>query len=297
MSFCQYDAYPTTWTEFVEAIATPETAVHLPENAVWDMNDFVPEGISNTVINIMCDRIFGNGAEIKNLKLTESYFKLLSEGSTSYARLEFWDSLHLTNMVVSNSYPKSYLFAGGSRVTKIDGQTIPSEERHVICQGSMFSGLIAHPTSSSITFKVFGDMRMSQSSCNIEMTLGSGLAQFSLGWRQEYCNFKVATRGFSRIVFISNIGGYGASYSWFDLYGDDLTGISFCKDAEACIFRCSAPITTVAKAAAGYPSVVSVPDPLTVVLPEDSNLIVCTDAQCRDANWLHDAGFPIAVDP
>ena len=297
MSFCQYYAYPTTWTEFVEAIATPETAVHLPENAIWDMNDFVPEGISNTVINIMCDRIFGNGTEIKNLKLTESYFKLRSESSASNARLEFWDSLHLTNMVVSNSYPNSYLFMGGSRVSSIDGQTIPSADRHVICQGSMFSGLISHAASQSLSFRVFGGMLMSQSSCNLELLLGSGsVKSFTLGYAQDYCNFKVAIRGFTK--FDAPNGLYrDASYSWFDLYGDDLTDISVTKGAHACIFRCSAPITTVAKAAAGYPSIVSVPDPLTVVLPEDSNLIVCTDAQCRDANWLHDAGFPIAVDP
>lgn len=297
MSFCQYDAYPTTWAEFVEAIATPETAVHLPENAVWDMNDFVPEGITNTVINIMCDRIYGNGTEIRNLKLTESYFKLLSNQSTSNARLEFWDSLHLTNIVLENTYPKYYLFMGGSRVSSIDGETIPTVDRHVVCQGSMFSGLISYSNSSGVPFQVFGGMRMSQSSCNFETILGSGGNKtLTLGYAQEYCNFKMALRGFAKI---DNPGGQSrdAQYCWFDFYGDDLTDISITRNAHACIFRCSAPITTVAKAAAGYPSVVSVPDPLTVVLPTDSNLIVCTDAQCRDANWLHDAGFPIAVDP
>lgn len=296
MSFCQYDAYPTTWAEFVEAIATPETAVHLPENAVWDMNDYQPEGYNNTIFQIKCDRIEGNGTTIRNLKLTNSYFKSLSTASSSQGRIDEVSGLHFSNIVLSNDSGSQYFLNFQNRPTTIDGERV--DYTQTILYGCTFSGVFS-VNSTGNPFRMFGNnLRMVSCACNIEV-IDSATSNKKLGlcWNAQYCNFKVATRGVAQIDTTNNSGDYGAYYSWLDLYGDDLTNISVTRKASASIFRCSAPITTVQKAAEGFPSIVSVPDPLTVVLPEDSNLIVCTDAQCRDANWLHNAGFPIAVDP
>ena len=294
MSWCQYQAYPTTWEEFIEAIATPDTEVYCPEFGEWDANDFAPDGINDTIFYIKCDRIYGRGLTIKNLKLTNSYFKLQSESSTSQARLEFWNALHLINMVIDNSYPADKLFMGGQRVYTIDGQ--PVTQDRVICSGSMFSAMFSVPAQGGSPVAVFGDMAMWCCSCNMEMIRGSasGVKSISLGYMQDYCNFKVSARGFTEIYGSTNTGAR-AYYSWFDLYGDDIVKLSITWKAHACAFRCSSNVTTVSKAAQGYPSVVSVPDPLTVVLPDDSNLIVCTDAELRDEEWLHNAGFPIGV--
>lgn len=296
MSFAQYDAYPTTWDEFLEAIQQDETAVHCPENAEWDVGQTHPEGYTDTIFLIKCDRIYGNGTTVKNLKLTNSYFKLTSTASASEARLEFWNALHLLNMVVSNGYDGNAdrLFMGGQRPYRIDGEVVA--QKYTQCSGSMFSGTIAVPTQGGSPFTVFGQMEMWCCSCNLELQRGTSgsVKSLTLGYRQDYCNFKVSARGFTEVASRKQTGE-GASYSWFDLYGDDITTLSITWKMQACAIRCSARITTVEKADQGYPTVVATPDPTAVVLPQDSNLIPCTDAQIRDEEWLHAQGFPIGT--
>lgn len=294
MSFCQYDAYPTTWTEFLTAIQQDETCVHCPENGEWDINDYQPEGYTSTEFQIKCDRIEGNGTTIRNLKLVNSGFKSLSTASSSQGRIDEISGLHFLNLVVDNQSRKN-LFYLQNRPTKIDGETVPSTR--TIFSGCTFSGVFSVSTAGS-SFIVFGrNTTMISCACNIEIIATGSTGMVGLSSDTQYCNFKVATRGVTNLAFTSTSSGYQMYYCWLDAYGDDLTTLSVTKAAKASVFRCSAPITNVEKASEGFPSIVSVPDPLTVVLPEDSNLIVCTDAQCRDANWLHDAGFPIAVDP
>ena len=294
MSFCQYDAYPTTWTEFLTAIQQDETCVHCPENGEWDINDYQPDGYTDTVFYIKCDRIEGNGTKIRNLKLTNSYFRSLSTSTTSKARIDEIGGLHFENVVCSNtlSGANACFMDLQLRPTTIDGESVSSTNTKL--SGCTLSGIFQ---SSVQTFYLFGAVADTIScAINIEYSTSYINGWLNIGHRFDYANYKVATRGAKSITLGTSLG-FGAYYSWFDLYGDDLTNLNITQGATASIFRCSAPITTVQKAAAGYPSIVSVPDPLTVVLPTDSNLIVCTDAQVRDANWLHDAGFPIAVDP
>lgn len=299
MSWCQYQEYPETWDDFITAIAQPDTEVFCPEDGVWDVGQTHPDGYNGEIFHILCDKINGRGTIIKNLKLTNSFFKLESENSTSQARLEYWNALHLINMVVDNGYSAvpsaDKLFQGGQRVYTIDGQ--PVTQPYVQCSGSQFSGMFAVPTQGGSPFAVFGEMEMWCCACNLELIRGtsnSGVKSYSIGRRQDYCNFKVSARGFTEVYTSTNTGA-GSSYSWFDLYGDDITTLSMTWKAHACAIRCSANVTTVSKAEQGYPTVVAVPDPLTVVLPDDSNLIVCTDAELRDEEYLHNAGFPIGV--
>ena len=296
MSWAIYDAYPTNFSEFLTAIAQEETRVILPVDAVWDANDFCPEGYVNQTWQINCDQILGQGTTIKNLKLTDSYFNLRMSKYSNKARLDAWDGLNLINMVISYSDSVNSLFNVVDRVSTIDGETVPTAERRVGFNGSQISGMISKVTGSS-SFNPFGEMHLWCSAANLEIIHGGGtIKSLSLGRQQEYCNLKVATQGFTSFIQLSG-SPYGATYSWFDLYGDDVTDVSITKGAEASAFRCSCPITTVSKAKAGYPSVIAVPDVSAVTVPSDSNLIVCTDAQLRDENFLHENGFPIAVTP
>lgn len=294
MSFAQFQEYPETWDEFIESITHDDTEVFCPEFGEWDVGQTHPEGYTDTVFQVKCDRIYGRGTTIKNLKLTNSYFDLTSTASASTARLEFWNALHLLNAVISNSYPSAYIFKGGDRPYRIDGEVV--SQRYTQCSGSMFSGTIAVPTQGGSPVTVFGNMEMWCCSCNLELQRGTtGSAKsLTLGRRQDYCNFKVSARGFTEVASRKQSGD-GASYSWFDLYGDDITTLSITWKMQACAIRCSARITTVEKADQGYPTVVATPDPTAVVLPQDSNLIPCTDAQIRDEEWLHAQGFPIGV--
>lgn len=296
MSFAQFQEYPETWDEFLVAITHDDTEVYCPEFGEWDVGESHPEGYTNTIFYIKCDRIYGRGTTIKNLKLTNSYFRLSSTADTSAARLEFWNALHLLNMVVSNGYSGNAdkLFMGGNRPYSIDGEVVT--QRYTQCSGSMFSGTIAVPTQGGSAFSVFGEMEMWCCSCNLELQRGpsGSVKSYSLGRRQDYCNCKVSARGFTEVYGSKNTGS-GASYSWFDLYGDDITKLSITWKMQACAIRCSSRVTTVEAADQGYPTVVATPDPTAVVLPQDSNLIPCTDAQLRDEEWLHAQGFPIGV--
>ena len=295
MSFCQYLEYPQSWEEFLEAITHDDTEVYCPEFGEWDVGQTHPEGYTNTVFEIKCDRIYGRGTTVKNLKLTNSYFKFTSTQSAGAARLEFWNALHLINMVIDNSYPADKLFLGGYRVYTIDGQTV--QQRYTLCSGSQFSAMVSIPAQGSSPVAMFGDMEMYCSSCNFEMIRGtaSGTKSISLGRRQDYCNFKVAVQGFTEIRQDTNSNS-GSSYSWFDLYGDDLTTLHITLRAHASAFRCSSNAAkTIQAAEQGYPSVLAVNDPLSVTVPSNANFIVCTDAELRDEEYLHSNGFPIGV--
>lgn len=295
MSFCQYQEYPTSWEEFLEAITHDDTEVYCPEFGEWDVGQTHPEGYTDTIFEIKCDRIYGRGTTVKNLKLTNSYFKVTSTQSAGSPRLEFWNALHLINMVVDNTYPKDRLFQCGYRVNTIDGQAV--QQHYTICSGSQFSGMISIPSQGASPVELFGQMDMSCSACNFEMIRGSGgsVKTISLGHRQDYCNFKIAVQGFTAVNQDTNSYS-GSSYSWFDLYGDDITSLHITLRAHASAFRCgSNAAKTIQAAEQGYPSVLAVNDPSSVTVPANANFLVCTDAQLRDEEWLHDNGFPIGV--
>lgn len=62
----QTDPYiPENWEEFVEAVGKDGAYVSCPENAVWDMNESMPAGITSA-INIKAKQILGNNMTIKN---------------------------------------------------------------------------------------------------------------------------------------------------------------------------------------------------------------------------------------
>ena len=296
MSWCQYDAYPTTWAEFITAIAQEETRVICPEDAVWDANDFCPEGFENQTWQINCDQILGRGLTIKNLKLTDCKFKATMASISGKCRLECWDGLNMINMVVYLSENENRLFDFTGRPSSIDGETVPTESRYVYINGSQFSGTISKTTSGTL-FQPFGEAKLWCCACNLELhKSGGSITSFSMGRTQEYCNFRIACDGFTKFDQISGTP-YGASYSWFDIYGDDLVDISGTFGAVASIFRNSCNAPTVRKAKSGFPSVVCVPDPLQTVLPYNSNLILCVDSELRNETWLAAQGFPIAVTP
>lgn len=295
MSFAQYQEYPQTWDEFLEAITHDDTEVYCPEFATWDVGQTHPEGYTDTIFLIKCDRIYGRGTTVKNLKLTNSYFRLTSTQNASYARLEFWNALHLINMVIDNTYPADKLFMGGYRVSTIDGQAVT--QTYAQCSGSQFSAMVSIPQQGSSPVAMFGQMDMYCSACNFELIRGtaSGTKSISLGHRQDYCNFKVAVQNFTAINQDTNAYS-GSSYSWFDLYGDDITSLHITLRAHASAFRCgSNAAKTIQAAEQGYPSVLAVNDPSSVTVPANANILVCTDAQLRDEEWLHDNGFPIGV--
>lgn len=86
----QTDPYcPDNWGEFVTAIGKSGAYVSCPENAVWDMNDVLPSGISSN-IKVKCSYIYGNGLTIKNLTFRSGYFVHdSSEIATCFYNIKF----------------------------------------------------------------------------------------------------------------------------------------------------------------------------------------------------------------
>lgn len=79
---------PENWEEFVEAIGTEGAYVSCPENAVWDMNEFMPAGLTST-IHVKANQILGNNTTIKNLTFINSGYFNFNLSGTEIIRLNF----------------------------------------------------------------------------------------------------------------------------------------------------------------------------------------------------------------
>lgn len=84
-----------TWADFIDAVQESGADVVLPENAVWDMNEIAPDGVSS-LPTILCSTITGNGTEIRNLK-TDGAFTFDPYVLTACS------GLHFTNFILGGS--------------------------------------------------------------------------------------------------------------------------------------------------------------------------------------------------
>lgn len=89
------DVTVTSWAEFLEAVQVSGDTVIFPENAVWDMNDIAPEGVSSLPV-IRCSTIAGNGTEIRNLR-TNGTFTFDPYNLTAVS------NLHFTNFILGGN--------------------------------------------------------------------------------------------------------------------------------------------------------------------------------------------------
>lgn len=79
----------SSWSDFLLAVQESGADVVLPENAVWNMNEISPEGVSS-LPEIRCSNIYGNGTEIRGLR-TDSNFYSNSHVLEKVANLHFID--------------------------------------------------------------------------------------------------------------------------------------------------------------------------------------------------------------
>lgn len=79
---------PENWEEFVEAVGTSGAYVSCPDNAVWNMNESMPVGITSSIF-IRAKQILGNNTTIKNLTFTNSGNLNFNLSGTEIIKLNF----------------------------------------------------------------------------------------------------------------------------------------------------------------------------------------------------------------
>lgn len=77
-----------TWSDFVTAVGEQSAYVEIAENTVWDMNDILPDGLTSAV-NVKCQEIEGNFAEIRNLVKKSASILTTSNAAPNIYRLNF----------------------------------------------------------------------------------------------------------------------------------------------------------------------------------------------------------------
>jgi hypothetical protein len=76
----QNDPYVvSTWPDFVTAVGAAGAYVQVAENTVWDMNEIAPEAAPS--VSIVARYINGNGAIIRNPRVSSSFINVSSSGN------------------------------------------------------------------------------------------------------------------------------------------------------------------------------------------------------------------------
>lgn len=266
------DVYVNSWPEFLEAIAESGSNVICPEKAVWDMNEFEPEGHSGT-LRFECDNVYGNGTTIKNM---------MHSGSIQFQQnFLFSESLNWENLVISS----------GPFFVR-DGSTSYSKESCSKFRTCRISGITS---ANGYTLDFARSFVFHRCSFNVE---SSSSVTFYIPLGMEYCNF-VANWPHARGIGQASIASVGASAPYFSrliITTSSVTGDSTSNNATACIFKGRKDrAESTSNANTQYPSLYSLEDYPAMARP-GTRMIGVTEAQLKDAAYLSSIGFPIGVD-
>lgn len=265
------DVYVNSWSEFVTEIGKSGNVVHLPENAVWDMNEIAPSGVSGE-IRIACSAIRGHGTRIKNLHLS-GFFRVTAQYITI-------NDLFLTDMIAdepSSSYPA--VFWG-----------------NVFFVGSTISAIVSDGYYELVRYTTNYDAYFAEK-CSIYLeATGSSFTLYSMGSNgSKYCRLELHAPN------STNGGGLGdCSYCECVAYIPNATGVSSADFRGGCTVRGNMKQVASENSWVGnWDAAVSVydidmfGDGYTPKYPQF--FIACTDDQLKDPEYLRSKGFPIVV--
>lgn len=91
------------WGEFVTAAGKSGAYVSCPVDAVWDMNEIAPTGVSG--VRLSCAQINGNGLTIKNI-FSSDLFSRGQSGTTNVYDLNFLD-IYMEGGAFATCHPSS----------------------------------------------------------------------------------------------------------------------------------------------------------------------------------------------
>lgn len=256
---------PENWDELKNAAETAGAYVRLPSGAEWDMNDQYPEGVPS--IGLLCAELDGNGSVIKNIRMSGGggvFVRANVDGYSAVRNLTF-DNVYISGDSKMFDFQNTFY----SRIIVFDNVRISRTELYnstlfnlirdyVNCQGC----------SIAVWFSegVFGGDYLTcvDTSINIEGTVtASGFGALSL--KSSEVTGEVRSVGQQGSILINS----NSDVSIFD--------ISLLNYSDVYYSGNNPVLCNISKTGGATVS---------------ANLIQATEAQMKDADWLHDHGFP-----
>ena len=261
-----------SWQEFLTAIAVSGDTVVLPEEAVWDANDFAPLGVLDD-INWECETVEGRGTIIRNIHL---YAKIIRGSGYQYV-----NDLHLLDFIADGEPTYGGLFEGDYffKGCKISG-ILTNGYRWLIRNPSNVNKYILDRCSINLEFQkeTTGSIGISDTPCNGSIYSRVQIKAPNAGdithQPMEYCEvvyyYSNASNKFASFYYTGctvrgNFQGMQTTESWAGSWSG--------ANSVYCIESFPAGYTP------KYPA----------------NFIGVTDAQLKDPAYLRNIGFPIAV--
>lgn len=257
--------YVESWDDFLDAVQVAGDDVFCPENAIWDMNEIAPEGIS-TLPTVACTHIYGRGTEIRNLR-TSVYFVIYAPN------VESVDSLHFVNFVADMGV---YFISGSG---------------HVKFSNSKFSGICGTQARGVIDcdHTTYNNASTERCSFVVDSQYGGQFRVASIGIK--YCRLHIAVpNGTFRMPATS------AFFSYFRIDQPTATALD-ARNAVGCVFDGDMQAVTAASTPQS-PAYISIFNATSIpgIAPTDYFKGV-TEAQLRDPEYLAGIGFPIGYEP
>lgn len=272
---------PTTWEEFLSVSDTDSVYIELPEGAVFDMNDYYPEGIAETIP--LRGFINGNGAIIKN-------------AACYTADAAFRISLNDTLGQISNLNFQNIRYQPAGSDYRALFQTESTTFRGTAFKLCSFSGIIDNTGSSgngytslfgidaygtvyrcSFNIKAIGNSAGTGTRSGVGIAMGMTLYN---NWdaKLQYCNIKISGEEYWHGIYLDNTYLTGTGSSRISLlYGNESV-----IDCEA---------SAITKAYGNQTKILINTDKYSGSIP--SGCIGVTTEQLKDAEYLSSLGFPI----
>lgn len=260
-----------SWSGFVTALNVSGAVVVLPENAVWDMNEILPYGLTEN-ITIACKAIYGHGTRIKNLNLNSYYFDC---GGTD---IKYFQDFLMTDWIGTNKF---FNLRYGSQFTRCAISGITSNSV-VIDNSNSYNYSVCVMISCSVnvegshSYFHLIDSGSELKYCRIELHGVNSTNSSPAGSSCEYCELSLYFPN-------ATTGSYGFPMMYYRgcvLHGN-MKSVTQCYEISEW---------------SGQPTVFDIDmfdDGFVSTKPQ--YFIPCTDAQLKDPAYLRSKGFPIVV--
>lgn len=261
--------YVESWEELVTALGTTDAYIECPKNAVWEMNDILPGGIT-TAIETYAARVNGNGTTIRNLYFSSSYIYGKRSAGT------WWYNLNFENVLLESSY-------GFSSSARFRGCNF---------SGQLNNGVMFNVGSSDVyIFSHDG-----KKGCSFNFTLTG----------KAYMNLNNTKHEYSMIVLDGKSTNANTNVGWWNLKSCYITGkypfptLGLTKTSgRNNIFDIFIDENTTVKGNPDYSydlKNVMNSDKMAGTFDSDeasNDYILATSQQLTDAKWLQEQGFSI----
>ena len=258
----------TTWAEFLEAASgnDPTLEINCPENGLWDLAEIEPEGHSGSIP--ITGIINGNGTQIKNLVIQRGQG---AYESTFRINGEVYD-LHFLNCQLT---PQDGLVAFMSNTCRFERCTISAS---CVGNGRVFTGNGGTVYRCALNLEYSGSITVTVIGPNISC---------------EYLNAKISGSNVERVIINNQNSSYVLnSYLIFDTPAVvELTG----SRVWWSVIRCTgANVTNLSTFNSNW-FCLGVDYDFQNVQTVGSGMMLVSETQLRDADYLQSIGFPIGA--